>query len=74
MCSFQLADIELFPFHIAHVTCKMLQDLPEFFEDNMATWMTHFQTLLSTNNPLLVTEVMIICYCEEDSLYLWPSV
>ncbi|KAK9881974.1 hypothetical protein WA026_018163 [Henosepilachna vigintioctopunctata] len=25
------------------------QDLPEFFEDNMATWMTHFHTLLTTN-------------------------
>jgi len=37
-----------------------MQDLPEFFEDNMATWMTHFQTLLSTNNPLLVTEVTIM--------------
>jgi len=24
----------------------------------MSTWMTHFQTLLTTNNPLLVVEVM----------------
>jgi len=39
----------------------VLQDLPEFFEDNMATWMTHFQTLLTTNNPLLVTEVTVLC-------------
>jgi len=35
--------------------------LPEFFEDNMATWMTHFQTLLTTNNALLVTEVTMLC-------------
>ena len=25
------------------------QDLPEFFEDNMETWMTHFLTLLGLN-------------------------
>ncbi|ELU00355.1 hypothetical protein CAPTEDRAFT_165697 [Capitella teleta] len=31
------------------------QDLPEFFEDNMATWMTHFHTLLTTDNKLLQT-------------------
>ena len=34
-----------------------LQDLPEFFEDNMATWMTHFHVLLTTDNKLLQTQV-----------------
>ncbi|KAK2157652.1 hypothetical protein LSH36_187g00016 [Paralvinella palmiformis] len=32
------------------------QDLPEFFEDNMATWMAHFHTLLTTDNKLLQTQ------------------
>lgn len=32
------------------------QDLPEFFEDNMETWMKHFHTLLTANVPLLRTE------------------
>ncbi|XP_071836903.1 exportin-2-like isoform X2 [Apostichopus japonicus] len=32
------------------------QDLPEFFEDNMETWMTHFLTLLTKDNPLLHTK------------------
>lgn len=31
------------------------QDLPEFFEDNMATWMSNFHTLLIANVPSLVT-------------------
>ncbi|KAK4290993.1 hypothetical protein Pmani_036148 [Petrolisthes manimaculis] len=31
------------------------QDLPEFFEDNMAVWMEHFLTLLDFNSPLLVS-------------------
>ena len=34
-----------------------IQDLPEFFEDNMATWMGHFHTLLTTDNKLLQTQV-----------------
>eukprot|EP00057_Strongylocentrotus_purpuratus_P012723 XP_011667197.1 PREDICTED: exportin-2 [Strongylocentrotus purpuratus] len=29
------------------------QDLPEFFEDNMKIWMTHFLALLTGDNPLL---------------------
>ena len=29
------------------------QDLPEFFEDNIETWMTHFLNLLETDNKLL---------------------
>ncbi|XP_076244499.1 chromosome segregation 1 [Calliopsis andreniformis] len=29
------------------------QDLPEFFEDNMATWMKNFHILLNTNVPSL---------------------
>lgn len=32
------------------------QDLPEFFEDNMGTWMKHFLTLLTTDNKLLQTQ------------------
>ncbi|KAJ8305405.1 hypothetical protein KUTeg_015950 [Tegillarca granosa] len=32
------------------------QDIPEYFEDNMGTWMTHFLTLLSADNKLLKTE------------------
>lgn len=32
------------------------QDLPEFFEDNMEKWMTHFLTLLTKDNPLLQTK------------------
>uniref|UniRef100_A0A131Y3V5 Exportin-2 n=1 Tax=Ixodes ricinus TaxID=34613 RepID=A0A131Y3V5_IXORI len=32
------------------------QDLPEFFEDNMEVWMTHFLTLLTTDNKLLQTD------------------
>lgn len=33
------------------------QDLPEFFEDNMETWMTNFHTLLTLDNKLLQTDV-----------------
>ena len=29
------------------------QDLPEFFEDNMAAWMTHFLALLTSDNAVL---------------------
>lgn len=32
------------------------QDLPEFFEDNMKTWMTHFLSLLQANNQCLQTD------------------
>ena len=32
------------------------QDLPEFFEDNMTTWMPRFHDLLTLSNPLLVTD------------------
>lgn len=32
-----------------------LKDLPEFFEDNMQTWMTHFHTLLTSDNKVLQT-------------------
>lgn len=31
------------------------QDLPEFFEDNMAVWMEHFLTLLNFTSPHLVS-------------------
>ncbi|CAL8069631.1 unnamed protein product [Orchesella dallaii] len=33
------------------------QDIPEYFEDNMAVWMSNFHTLLITDNPLLKTGV-----------------
>lgn len=32
------------------------QDLPEFFEENMETWMPNFRKLLSYKNPLLIDE------------------
>jgi len=32
------------------------QDLPEFFEDNMAVWMPRFHDLLTLSNPLLETD------------------
>ncbi|XP_032826379.1 exportin-2 [Petromyzon marinus] len=32
------------------------QDFPEFFEDNMATWMTNFHSLLTIDNKLLQTD------------------
>lgn len=35
----------------------MTQDLPEFFEDNMETWMTNFHGLLTLDNKLLQTDV-----------------
>ncbi|XP_046386713.1 exportin-2 [Ischnura elegans] len=43
------------------IICKVFyslnfQDLPEFFEDNMSTWMTNFHTLLNTDIKELRTE------------------
>ncbi|KAK3928644.1 Exportin-2 [Frankliniella fusca] len=32
------------------------QDIPEFFEDNMETWMTNFHNLLTTDVPCLHTQ------------------
>lgn len=32
------------------------QDIPEHFEDNMATWMFHFKALLQVDNKLLQTQ------------------
>lgn len=37
--------------------CIISQDLPEFFEDNMETWMTNFHGLLTLDNKLLQTDV-----------------
>ncbi|KAK4885834.1 hypothetical protein RN001_002105 [Aquatica leii] len=42
------------------LVCKVFyslnfQDLPEFFEDNMETWMTNFHTLLTTEVKALAT-------------------
>ncbi|KAG7209545.1 hypothetical protein KM043_015625 [Ampulex compressa] len=42
------------------ILCKVFyslnfQDLPEFFEDNMAVWMSNFHTLLNTDVPSLQT-------------------
>ncbi|RZC37968.1 exportin-2 [Asbolus verrucosus] len=47
-------------YHSLVLICKVFyslnyQDLPEFFEDNMATWMSHFHTLLTTNVKALQT-------------------
>jgi len=36
--------------------CLNYQDLPEFFEDNMSTWMPRFHSLLTLDNKLLVTD------------------
>lgn len=38
------------------------QDLPEFFEDNMETWMTNFHGLLTLDNKLLQTDVSCISF------------
>lgn len=54
------------------------QDLPEFFEDNMETWMTAFHTLLVTDVPCLKTgddeeagimEMLRSQICDNISLY-----
>jgi len=54
------------------------QDLPEFFEDNMETWMNHFHSLLSMDNKLLHTsddeeigyvELLKSQICDNVSLY-----
>ena len=54
------------------------QDLPEFFEDNMTTWMNHFHLLLSMDNKLLhtsddeevgVVELLKSQICNNVSLY-----
>uniref|UniRef100_G3W7P8 Exportin-2 n=1 Tax=Sarcophilus harrisii TaxID=9305 RepID=G3W7P8_SARHA len=34
------------------------QDLPEFFEDNMETWMNNFHSLLTLDNKLLQTDLV----------------
>ncbi|EMP35747.1 Exportin-2 [Chelonia mydas] len=34
------------------------QDLPEFFEDHMETWMTNFHSLLTLDNKLLQTDLV----------------
>ena len=55
-----------------------VQDLPEFFEDNMGEWMQHFIQILNFNSPLLITasddEISILeevkgQVCENISLY-----
>ncbi|ROT71296.1 exportin-2 [Penaeus vannamei] len=53
------------------------QDLPEFFEDNMAVWMENFLTLLNFSSPLLmsdddeigVLEQVKSQVCEDITLY-----
>ena len=50
---------------LLHFNCELwflFKDLPEFFEDNMGTWMTHFHTLLVTDNKLLQTDVKSFSY------------
>lgn len=34
----------------------VVQDLPEFFEDNMSVWMEHFLQLLTFSSALLDTQ------------------
>uniref|UniRef100_A0AAR2IME0 Exportin-2 n=1 Tax=Pygocentrus nattereri TaxID=42514 RepID=A0AAR2IME0_PYGNA len=50
---------ELFKVNV-FVKCCLIEmqfrDLPEFFEDNMETWMTHFHNLLTLDNKLLQTD------------------
>lgn len=46
--------------------CRVTQDLPEFFEDHMETWMTNFHGLLTLDNKLLQTDVsyrLLYIYC-----------
>ena len=46
------------------------QDLPEFFEDNMKIWMTHFLTLLQADNKCLQSQVCIIkLHCDFTNFY-----
>lgn len=42
--------------------CIITQDLPEFFEDNMETWMTNFHGLLTLDNKLLQTDVSFLYF------------
>lgn len=49
-------------YHSLVLICKVFyslnfQDLPEFFEDNMETWMTSFHTLLTVVVKCLETDV-----------------
>lgn len=52
--------------------CALTQDLPEFFEDNMETWMTNFHGLLTLDNKLLQTEVSfrLLYFCNRVSSLL----
>lgn len=52
-------------YHSLMLICKVFyslnfQDLPEFFEDNMETWMTSFHTLLTTDVKCLETDVCML--------------
>lgn len=47
-----------------------VQDLPEFFEDNMETWMTHFHNLLTLDNKLLQTDVSL-CFSPSVADYIF---
>uniref|UniRef100_A0A8C0P9L3 Exportin-2 n=1 Tax=Canis lupus familiaris TaxID=9615 RepID=A0A8C0P9L3_CANLF len=38
--------------------CLFFRTLPEFFEDNMETWMNNFHTLLTLDNKLLQTDLV----------------
>uniref|UniRef100_A0A8C8GCE5 Exportin-2 n=1 Tax=Oncorhynchus tshawytscha TaxID=74940 RepID=A0A8C8GCE5_ONCTS len=42
-------------FKVVYRVC-LLSDLPEFFEDNMETWMSNFHNLLTLDNKLLQTD------------------
>lgn len=45
------------------------QDLPEFFEDNMAVWMEHFLTLINFTSPLLVSDKDDVGVLEQVSFF-----
>lgn len=49
-------------YHSLALICKVFyslnyQDLPEFFEDNMETWMSNFHTLLTADVKILQSAV-----------------
>jgi exportin-2 (importin alpha re-exporter) len=49
-------------YHSLVLICKVFyslnyQDLPEFFEDNMESWMSNFHTLLTSDVKVLQTSV-----------------
>lgn len=59
-------------YHSLVLICKVFyslnyQDLPEFFEDNMASWMSNFHTLLITEVKALQSSVS---FCNNFQYYI----